>query len=452
MIEEQKSALRSIMDWFRESITIKLAFIGFLILVLLIPSSLIDDLIRERAGRQEQVANDIASQWSGAQTIKGPVLMIPYRKTVNFTGTDNKQGTKEVIENLYILPENLNIKAVLSPQKRHRGMFEAVIYNSTIKVTGNFAGADLGMFSVSPDKLLLDKARFLFSISDLKGLKTNPIITAGGMKLTAQPSFSNDDLFVNGLQAGINLSNVKDGAFDFNYTLELKGSQSLNFLHLGKTTDVEVSGKWQSPSFQGRNLPDESKIDENGFLGKWRMLYYNRPYPQQWVADNSMFRIEKKQDDASVGVKLILPVDQYQKITRTSKYAILIVLLTFVSLFLTEVIRKQRVHPFNYVLIGAAMIIYYILLLSFSEQVGYNAAYIIASAATIGLVSVFIASLLKNKSAAALFAFILSVIYIFIFVIIQLEDLALMIGSIALFIITGMLMYFSRKINWDKPE
>jgi inner membrane protein len=450
MIQEQKSALRSIMDWFRESITVKLVFIGFLILVLLIPSSLIDDLIRERSGRQKQVAEDIASQWSGEQTVKGPVLVIPYRKIVNFMDDDNKQGTKEVIENLYILPDNLNIKAVLNPQKRHRGMFETVIYNSTIKVTGNFAKTDLGMFALSADKLLLDKARLLFSISDLKGLKTNPVITAAGMKLTAQPSFSNDDLFANGLQAGVNLSNVKDGVFDFNYTLELKGSQSLNFLHLGKTTDVEVSGKWQSPSFQGRNLPDDSKVGENGFFGKWHMLYYNRPYPQQWVVDNSLFRAEKKQDDASVGVKLILPVDQYQQITRTSKYAILIVLLTFVSLFLTEVIRKQRIHPFNYVLIGAAMIIYYILLLSFSEQVGYNMAYLVASVSTIALVSVFIASLLKNKTAAALFALILSVIYIFIFVIIQLEDLALMIGGIALFIITALLMYFSRKINWDK--
>lgn len=438
------------MDWFRESITVKLVFIGFLILVLLIPSSLIDDLIRERAGRQQEVADDIASQWSGAQTVKGPVLMIPYRKTVIYNGADNKQITKEVVENLYILPENLNIKAFLEPQKRHRGMFETVIYNSIIKVAGNFAKADLSMFSLSPDKLLLDKARLLFSISDLKGLKTNPVITAGGMKLTAQPSFTDSDLFTNGLQAAINLSGVTDGAFNFNYTLELKGSQSLNFLHLGKTTDVEVSGKWESPSFQGRNLPDDSRVDAKGFFGKWRMLYYNRPYPQQWVADNTMFRAEKKQNDASIGVKLILPVDQYQKITRTSKYAILIVLLTFVSLFLTEVIRKQRIHPFNYVLIGAAMIIYYILLLSFSEQVGYNTAYIIASVATIGLVSVFIASLLKNKGAAALFGLILSIIYIFIFVIIQLEELALMIGSIALFIITALLMYFSRKINWDK--
>jgi inner membrane protein len=451
MIQEQKSALRSIMDWFRESITVKLAFIGFLILVLLIPSSLIDDLIRERSGRQDEMIRDIADKWSGSQVIKGPVLVIPYRKIIKVMDS-GKETTEEVIETLYMLPENLRVKAVLNPETLHRGMFDAVVYNSSIKLSGNFAKADLAALSLTPDQLLLDKAKLTFSISDLKGLKNNPVITAAGQHVTAEPSFTGQEVFKNSLQTNINLSATTDGAFTFDYTLDLKGSQDLHFLHLGKTTDVEVGGNWPSPSFDGRYLPDSRHIDAKGFTAKWRMLYYNRPFPQQWVNDNNLLNDAKKQEDATFGVKLRLPVDQYQKTTRTSKYAILIILLTFISLFLTEVIRKQRIHPFNYVLIGAAMIIYYTLLLSFSEQVGYNLAYLIASVSTIVLISVFIASLLKNKIAAALFALILSIFYIFIYVIIQLEDLALMIGSIALFIITGMLMYFSRKINWDKPE
>jgi inner membrane protein len=450
MIEEQQTGLRGIMNWFKESITVKLIFIGFLILVLLIPSSLIDDLIRERANRQDEMVKSIADTWSGSQMVKGPVLVIPYRKTVKFIDADKKEATRDVIENLYILPENLKIKANVKPERLHRGMFETVVYNSSIKITGNFGKAELGSLSLLPEQLILDKARLEFSISDLKGLKNNPMVNAAGQQLTAEPTFNAHPLFNGGLQANINLTNVPNGAFTFDYTLDLKGSQELHFLHLGKTTDVEVAGNWSSPSFDGRYLPDTRHVDTSGFNAKWRMLYYNRPYPQQWVVDNDLLNDEKKQDDASFGVKLRLPVDQYQKITRTSKYAILIVLLTFVSLFLTEVIRKNRIHPFNYILIGAAMIIYYTLLLSFTEQLGYNMAYLIASVATIALVSVFISSLLKNKGAAALFALILSVIYIFIFVIIQLEDLALMIGSIALFIITGLLMYFSRKINWDK--
>jgi inner membrane protein len=180
------------------------------------------------------------------------------------------------------------------------------------------------------------------------------------------------------------------------------------------------------------------------------MLYFNRPFAQQWAATDSLLNKMATHDDAIFGVKLKVPVDEYQKTTRTSKYGILIILLTFISLFMTELIRKQKIHVFNYILIGVAMIIYYTLLLSFSEQIGYNLAYLIASVATITLVSTFIASLLKNKIAAILFAVILTVFYVFIFVIIQLEDIALLIGSIALFIIVSALMYFSRKINWDK--
>jgi inner membrane protein len=445
----EQPPLKGLMDWLKESVTVKLMFIGILILVLIIPSSMIDNLIRERTLRQKETVRDIADKWSGSQLIKGPVLIIPYHRTVNYTDVNQKELTKEIIENLYILPENLHIKANVEPEVLHRGMFDGVVYNSTVKVSGNFGKADLAIFSLNPDQLLLDKAKLTFSISDLKGLKNNPVLTAAGMQLSAEPTFNNKDLFNDGLQTNINLSTIKDGAFTFNYTLNLKGSQDLHFLHLGKTTDVEVSGKWPTPSFDGRYLPDTREVDASGFKANWRMLHYNRPFPQQWIVDNALLNNEKKQQSASFGVKLLLPVDQYQKITRTSKYAILIILLTFISLFLTEVIRKQRVHVFNYILIGAAMIIYYTLLLSFSEQVGYNIAYLIASVSTIALISVFISSIMNNKKAAAMFAAILSVFYGFIFIIIQLEDFALLVGSLALFVIIAALMYFSRKINWD---
>jgi inner membrane protein len=243
---------------------------------------------------------------------------------------------------------------------------------------------------------------------------------------------------------------INQDKLTFNYTLDLTGSDELSFLQLGKTTDVQIDGDWNSPSFDGRFLPDTRKITDNSFSAHWRMLYYNRPFPQQWSADDTLLNSQIKQQNSAFGVKLRLPVDEYQKTTRTNKYAILIILLTFVSLFLTELIRKQKIHVFNYLLIGAAMIIYYSLLLSFSEQIGFNAAYLVASVATVTLITIFIASLLKNKLAALLFALILSVFYLFIFIIIQLEDFALMMGSIALFVIVALLMYFSRKINWDR--
>ena len=447
---EDKSPKQGIMDGLKESVTIKLLFIATLVLVLLVPSSLVNNLIDERASRQDEMMRDVSDKWSGSQVIKGPVLVIPYKKQITGMGTSNKEVTREIIENLYILPDNLHIKAGLSTQILHRGIFDVAVYNSLVKVSGNFSKADLASLSLTADQLLLNKARIVFSISDLKGLKNNPVIKANDQTLTAEPVFDNASVFGGGLQVAIDISGAKDGNVPFEYALDLKGSQNLSFLHLGKTTDVEASGTWSSPSFDGRYLPDERTVNKEGFKARWRMLYYNRPFPQQWINNDILLNNDKKLGDAIFGVKLRLPVDQYQKTMRTSKYALLIIMLTFISLFLTEVIRKQRIHIFNYVLIGIAMIIYYSLLLSFSEQVGYNYAYLIASASTIALVSVFIASLLKNKMAALLFAFILSVFYAFIFVIIQLEDFALIIGSIALFMVVAILMYFSRKINWDK--
>jgi inner membrane protein len=435
--------------WLKESVTVKLVFIGVLILVLLIPSVLIQDLVRERASRQDDTIKEVSDQYSGSQLIQGPVLVIPYKKQVVEKNDSGKEITKEKIENIYVLPDDLNYKANLNSDILHRGIFEVAVYSSTIKVSGNFVKADLGLLSILPGQLMPEKAKLLFSVSDLKGLKTNPQIKVNGQLLTAEPAYE-DGIFSNGLQVAVNLSGGFDKPVPFEFNLDLKGSQELNFLHLGKTTDVEVKGNWSSPSFGGRYLPDYRKIDQTGFSAKWRMLYYNRPFPQQWADNNSLLSNNKKTDDATFGVKLRLPVDQYQKTMRTSKYSVLIIMLTFISLFLTELIGKQRVHVFNYILIGASMVIYYILLLSFSEQVGFNLAYLIASMATIALIVVFLASLLKNRKAAVLFSAILTIFYTFIYVIIQLEDLALMIGGIALFMIVAALMYFSRKINWDR--
>ena len=448
MIPEQPQP-QGFLYWLKESVTVKLAFIGLLIILLLIPSALVQNLIQERSQRQDETEKQVSDQYSGEQLIQGPVLVIPYKKQLKETDNAGKDVTKEVINNLFVLPNELDYNANVSPDILHRGIFEVVVYNGTVKVSGNFTKADLGLLSITADQLMPEKAKLIFSISDLKGLKTNPQLKIAGQTATAEPAFG-DTVFSNGLQVAVNLTGMMDKTIPFEFNLDLKGSEELSFLHLGKTTDVTVKGNWGSPSFDGRYLPDTRNIDTkaNTFDAKWRMLYYNRPFPQQWVDDLNVLKT-KKADDATFGVKLRLPVDQYQKTTRSSKYAILIIMLTFISLFLTEMISKHRIHVFNYVLIGAAMIVYYTLLLSFSEQVGFTFAYLIASAATVILVAAFLRSLIKNLKTTGLFALILSLFYAFIYVIIQLEDLALLVGSVALFLVVAILMYFSRKINWQ---
>jgi inner membrane protein len=226
--------------------------------------------------------------------------------------------------------------------------------------------------------------------------------------------------------------------------LPLKGSSSMNFSPVGKTTEVELSGPWTSPSFDGEFLPDERTIDGKGFQAKWKILHYNRPFSQTWTGRG------KNLSGSDFGAKLLIPVDQYQKSMRTSKYSILVIMLTFVALFMVEIMRKIRIHPFQYILIGAALIIYYSLLLSFSEQVGYNWAYFISTMATVTLISLYSTTFLAGRVLVITFTTLLTFFYGFIFVIIQLQDFSLLLGSIGLFLIIGVIMYFSRKIKWYK--
>ena len=442
---------KGLIAWFGESVLIKLALIGILTLLLLIPSSWIQDLIWERQARQDEVIKEISDKWSGSQLLEGPVMVLPYKTLVKQKDTNSKISYKEVLTNIYILPETLNIVSKVEPEILHRGIFDAVVYNTKVQVNGKFSALELKKSGIDPTMILWEKAKLDIGLSDLKGLKNNPSIKLGNSVYDVEPDFSSLHLFKNNLIILPDLSQGQNTALNFNFDLDLRGSSELNFVHLGKTTTVKVEGKWNNPSFTGRYLPEDRRITKNGFTATWKMPYFNRPFPQQWVEENTVMHTisasNSVNDDASFGVKFILPVDQYQKTMRSAKYAILIILLTFISLFFTELLNKRKVHLLQYVLIGAAMSIYYTLLLSFSERVGFNTAYLIASVATVTLIGVFIASVLKSKKPAVIFSGILSVFYGFIFVIIQLQDLALLFGSIGLFITVAVMMYLAAKID-----
>jgi len=448
-------------NWFGGSVLIKLGLIGFLTIILLIPSSMIQDLITERQNRQGEVMREISDKWSGSQLIQGPVLVLPYKTTIfREDPTTGKSTGGEILTNIYILPESLNIESKANPELLHRGIFDAVVYNSKIKVKGKFSALELIKSNIDPAMIQWDKAKVAIGLSDLKGLKNNPIIRLGNKNYEVEPDLTSLKLFSNNLIILPNLIKGKNTALDFSFVLDLRGSEKLSFLHLGKNTTVKIKGEWNNPSFTGRYLPDERSVSGNAFSATWKMPYYNRPYPQQWMEENTilnkpdtMTNGKHNSDNPAVfGVDFLLPVDQYQKTTRAAKYAILIILLSFLSLFFTELLNKRNIHFLQYVLIGAAMTIYYTLLLALSEQMGFNMAYLLASAATIGLIGTFICSLLKNRKAALLFAGILSTFYGFIFVILQLQDMALLVESVGLFLIIAILMYLSQKISLEQKN
>jgi inner membrane protein len=464
-----------IINWINESILFRLGVIGFLTLILLIPSVLIQELIEERQNRQEDVIKEISDKWSGSQLVQGPVMVLPYKTLVQQKDSSGKLSYEEVISNIYILPESLNISSKAHPEVRHRGIYEAVVYNASVKVKGKFSVMELQKSGINPDLVQWDKVKVAIGLSDLKGLKNNPVIKLAGQSYQVEPDFTSLKLFSHNLIILPDLSKNRNTALSFSFDLHLKGSDALNFLHLGKSTLVKVEGEWNNPSFTGRYLPEDPEVSKNGFSATWKMPFFNRPYPQQWVAENTELNAvihdalkdpapgamastaasistDKQTNDAYFGVNFKLPVDQYQKTMRSAKYASLVVLLTFLSMFFTELLHKKKVHLLHYLLIGAAMVIYYALLLAFSEQVGFNNAYLIASVATVTLVSSFLALLLKDKRPALMFGSILCVFYGFIFVIIQLQDMALLFGSVGLFVTVAVLMYLSTRIDWDKKN
>jgi inner membrane protein len=449
-MESQTTTNSGFFNRIGESVLSKLGFIALFILLLLIPGGWIQDLIQERQNRQKEVMEEVSEKWSGSQLIEGPVLVLPYKTLLTKKDKSGKTSYEEALTNIYILPEVLDIKSKADPQILHRGIFDAVVYHAKIQVEGKFSQLELQKSGIKPAAILWDQAKVVLGLSDLKGLKNNPSIKLGNMNYEVEPDFETVRLFTHNLTIQPNLSAEKNTALDFKFALDLQGSTELCFQHIGKNTTVSVAGNRNNPSFTGRYLPEQRKVLADSFTAVWKMPSFNRPFPQQWVAENTSLNTTKS--DAGFGVQFMLPLDQYQKTMRTAKYAVLLILLTFVALLTTELIQKKNVHLLQYALIGAAMTIYYTLLLSFAERIGFNLAYLLASCATIILISTFLYRLLNNRKPALIFGLILAMLYGFIFVIIQLQDLALMFGSIGLFLIITVMMYLSAKMDWSKQR
>lgn len=451
-------------QWITESIMVKLFSIGFLILILLIPSSWIESLIRERQYRSDEVIREVSDKWSGRQMLSGPVLRVPFTKKDKVkTWHDGKQ-VEEIIETDhygYFLPEEYRVKSDISTEVRKRGIFEVVLYKSDIEMQAQFAVPDFSGWNIPDEQVHWKEAVLLNGISDLRGIGENPEVKTGEQTLTSEP-LSDIGIAVNQYPQS-NLNHAVDDAnssyttsgiitplgwlarpealMNVSVNLNLKGSESLYFVPTGKSTEVTSTSLWASPSFEGKLLP-EHNVTDSGFTAVWKVLSFNRPFSQKWMDRDQTL------SGSEFGVRLLITADQYQKSTRTAKYGVMIILLAFTALFLVEITTKTRIHPFQYILIGAALIIYYTLLLSFSEQVGYNAAYAIASIATTILVTLYSTSFLKSRSVVLLFGLLMVSFYTFIFIIIQAQDFSLLIGSIGLFLIIGLLMYFSRNIKW----
>lgn len=436
-------------NWFKTSISARMLIVGFILVILLIPLSFVKDLIRERGYRQTEVIQEINQKWGNQVTLYGPIIKIPYKTYKEEKVFDPNSKTyiktlEDVFHDAYFFPENLDINAQIDTESLERGIYESVVYTSDIHLRGNFQGFDFSAEEIPEQDIFWNKATVLMKTSNLKGIRNEISIQLDTSQVNLKPLF--DDHSMSTLSSNF-LKNIKnDTELAFSMDIKINGSERLQFIPVGRETLVNMKSDWHSPSFNGNFLPDDKtkKISKNGFEANWKVLETNRQFGQQFfdrLPSLSAF---------SFGTNLIIPVDDYQKTERTSKYGLMIIGLTLLVFLLIQIISKIDIHPFQYLMIGLALVMFYTLLISISEHQNYLKAYLIAGSAVIGLITIYSRTILKNIKFPLLIFSSMTALYAFIFVIIQLENYALLVGSIGLFVILAIIMFASKKIDWNQ--
>jgi len=425
------------MNSLKNSIGIRLIIICFLTGTLLIPVVIVQDLISERENRRDSVSQEISLKWGGEQTITGPLISIPYWQTFR-NGNEIEQNTGYA----HFLPENLNIEGVIIPEIRYRGIYQTVVYNTVLELSGNFSSIDLHGLGVPAEDFVLEDALLSVGITDMNGIKEFVTIQLENHEYLADPGIPADDVLASGISISPDLESGR--VYDFKIKLNLNGSSGLLFSPAGKQTDVQLTSVWANPGFTGHFLPSDREVTESGFRAEWNVLHLNRNFPQQWLG------AKPEVSNTTFGVNLLLPVDEYQKTMRSAKYAIMFISLTFITFFMFELLSSHVIHPLQYLMVGVALIIFYTLLLSISEYIVFGLAYLVASSAVIMLVTIYSYNILGERSKAGVIFGVLTLLYSFLYILLQIQDYALLMGSIGLFVVLAIVMYLTRKINWFK--
>ena len=422
-----------------QSVSFKLIMIGVIALLLLIPANMVKSLIRERQYRKATVVKEITDKLGKDQTLSGPVLSVPYR-----TFIEEDEKTKTIWHHMHFLPETLNIRGKIHPDIRYRGIYKVVGYASKLEVSGEFRNLTVDKKQIHPEDIFWDEAVLSMGISDMRGIAQNIFVKWNNHQYKLKPGIPTNDILTKGVNTPIEIRAGKNQKFTL--SIDLNGSKSFQFIPVGSKTHVKLSSDWNTPSFCGAFLPDNREVTEDGFEAEWQILELNRSYPQSWSDDTYSV------SDSAFGVELIFPVDIYQKNMRSVKYALLFIILTFVVFFFAEYLNKMRIHTIQYLLVGFALIVFYSLLFALSEHLAFGLAYLIAAIAIISLITSFFHAMIKNPKATLSVGIILTVLYTFLYIVLKVYDYSLLLGNIGLFVVLAVIMYFSRKIDWNRQS
>lgn len=435
----------SIINRTKKSGITQLILIGILVLIMKIPVFMISNLIHERQGREHEAMEEVTSKWGDEQTFTGPALVVPYK--YHWQEIDDKSKTIERTQTRFVifLPERLKVRGEMKTELRYRGIFKVPVYNIDLDVQGEFNRPTFEDLDVLPEDILWDQAQLVVGISDTLAVREQVKLNWNDQVLPFLPGIGVCEGIAG---SGIHVDlpgqwNARD--FSFTFSLALNGSQGLYITPLGKDTSVDLKSNWNSPSFQGAWLPGQRMVNENGFEAAWEIPYLGRNYPQSWNSEKLM----KEEISASrFGVDLITAVDKYRMAERSVKYAGIFILLTFATVWLIEILLKFRVHFLQYILLGFALCIFYLLELSLSEHIKFTAAYSIAAVAIIVMITAYGKVMLKTYKKAAIIGSVVTALYGYLYIILRNEDYALLMGSMGMFVILGLIMFLTRRVNW----
>ena len=422
----------------KQKIETKLIIIIGLIVLLLIPIFMIQNLIDERSELQQQVQVDIAKSSSDEQQVIGPFIHAQYLETVTVDGK-----TSEQLMNMTLLPESLNVSSNLATFEKYRGIYKALLYRSQNQFEGRFKTSALAVLADKKIKRL----NLILAISDIRGIGQGSHINVNERSYELLPGTQLDQL-PQGIRVELDYETIrKSEVLPYQIDLNLQGMRQLAFAPVGKNSSLTMQADWPHPSFVGDYLPIESSISARDFSASWQTNYFATNLKE--LFNQCLFRNECTLfKQRNMGVNLVDSVNHYLKNYRASNYAILVIVLIFASFFLLEVLRDEPIHPVQYGFVGLALAVFYLLLISLSEHLGFNIAYLLSALASAILLSVYVAGMLKNSKHGGLFLCGVLFLYSLLYGLLSAEDYALLMGSVLVFVVLSLIMLLTRRVNW----
>jgi inner membrane protein len=436
----------------KSSLGLKLGAIVALSVVLLVGLLWIGSIVKERQTRRDSVVQEIAASSSVAQRLEGPILVVPYEKTIKEWKEDAATGNRhseerQVSGQMLILPEVFRVEGAVPTELRRRGIYEARLYHANVRIQASF--------QLPPHYGATDAASYRFGqpsiavgVTDIRGIENASKVLLNGAPLKFFAG-STSPLIGSGLHAPIPPADGDQPTqLEFALELGIQGTSELDIVPVGRESQISLSSNWPNPSFNGLYLPVKHNINAAGFDAQWSMSFFSTNLEEALRRCSDDGRICGEFNSRVLGVSFVDPVDQYLKTDRAIKYAFLFISLTFAGFFLFEVLKKLAVHPIQYGLVGAALAIFYLLLLSLSEHLGFGVAYVLSSGSCVALIGFYVSGILRSVRRGLGFAGALAALYGMLYVLLSADDYALLMGSALLFGLLAAVMVLTREVDW----